>query len=59
VHAATGTPEDDRSIDELLDEVAEHDTVVLTRSGDESEDDDPRARIPAWEDIVFGVRRHR
>jgi hypothetical protein len=60
VHAATGTPEDDRSLDALLDEVAEHDTVVLGRSGDEPEDDDdPRARIPAWEDIVFGVRRHR
>jgi hypothetical protein len=60
VHAATGTPEDDRSIDALLDEVAEHDTVVLGRSGEEPEDDDdPRARIPAWEDIVFGVRRHR
>jgi hypothetical protein len=59
VHAATGTPEDDRSIDALLDEVAEHDTVVLGRTGEESEDDDPRARIPAWEDIVFGVRRHR
>ena len=59
VHAATGTPDDDRSIDALLDEVAEHDTVVLGRSGEEPEDDDPRARIPAWEDIVFGVRRHR
>ncbi|HEY0509716.1 MAG TPA: septation protein SepH, partial [Blastococcus sp.] len=59
VHAATGTPDDDRSIDALLDEVAEHDTVVLSRSGDEPEADDPRARIPAWEDIVFGVRRHR
>jgi hypothetical protein len=59
VHAATGAPEDDRSIDALLDEVAEHDTVVLGRSGDEPEGDDPRARIPAWEDIVFGVRRHR
>ena len=60
VHAATGVPEDDRSIDALLDEVAEHDTVVLGRSGEEPEDDDdPRARIPAWEDIVFGVRRHR
>jgi hypothetical protein len=61
VHAATGTPEDDRSIDALLDEVAEHDTVVLGRTGEEPEvdDDDPRARIPAWEDIVFGVRRHR
>jgi hypothetical protein len=59
VHAATGTPDDDRSIDALLDEVAEHDTVVLGRSGEEPEADDPRARIPAWEDIVFGVRRHR
>lgn len=59
VHAATGTPEDDRSIDALLDEVAEHDTVVLGRTGEEPEADDPRARIPAWEDIVFGVRRHR
>jgi hypothetical protein len=59
VHAATGTPDDDRSIDALLDEVAEHDTVVLARSGEEPEGDDPRARIPAWEDIVFGVRRHR
>jgi hypothetical protein len=59
VHAATGSPDDDRSIDALLDEVAEHDTVVLGRSGEEPDDDDPRARIPAWEDIVFGVRRHR
>jgi Protein of unknown function (DUF3071) len=59
VHAATGVPEDDRSIDALLDEVAEHDTVVLGRSAEDTEDDDPRARIPAWEDIVFGVRRHR
>jgi hypothetical protein len=40
-----------------LDELAEHDTVVLGR-GDEG-DDDPRVHIPAWEDIVFGVRRHR
>jgi Protein of unknown function (DUF3071) len=40
-----------------LDEVAEHDTVVLGRTGED--DDDPRVRIPAWEDIVFGVRRHR
>jgi hypothetical protein len=31
--------------------------VVLGRTGEEPED--PRARIPAWEDIVFGVRRHR
>ena len=48
----------DGAIDPLDDpELAEHDTVVLGRTGDEPED--PRARIPAWEDIVFGVRRHR
>ncbi len=47
------------SVDEAyLDELAEHDTVVLGR-GEDLEDDDPRVRIPAWEDIVFGVRRHR
>ncbi len=39
------------------DDVSEHDTVVL-RTG-EGEDEDPRARVPAWEDIVFGVRRNR
>jgi hypothetical protein len=33
---------------------------VLGPSAEDPEaDDDPRARIPAWEDIVFGVRRHR
>ena len=58
VHAASGSPDDRRSLDALLDEVADHDTVVLGRTGPE-EDEDPRARIPAWEDIVFGVRRHR
>jgi Protein of unknown function (DUF3071) len=59
VHAATGAP-DERSADALLDEVAEHDTVVLGRgTGEDRDDEDPRARIPAWEDIVFGVRRHR
>ena len=59
VHAPMGSP-DDRSVDELLDDVADHDTVVLGRSAEDGEtDDDPRARIPAWEDIVFGVRRHR
>ena len=42
----------------FLDELAEHDTVVLGRSEDR-EADDPRVQIPAWEDIVFGVRRHR
>jgi hypothetical protein len=60
VHPASGSPDDDRSMDALLDEVAEHDTVVLGRSSEDGEtDEDPRARIPAWEDIVFGVRRHR
>jgi hypothetical protein len=58
VHPTSGSPDDDRSLDVLLDEVAEHDTVVLGRSED-GEAEDPRARIPAWEDIVFGVRRHR
>ena len=43
----------------LLDAVADHDTVVLGRSEGDPDSDDPRARIPAWEDIVFGVRRHR
>jgi hypothetical protein len=60
VHPANGSPDEDRSFDALLDEVAEHDTVVLGRSAEDGEDgEDPRARIPAWEDIVFGVRRHR
>jgi hypothetical protein len=58
VHPASGSPADERSYDALLDEVADHDTVVLGRSGGD-DDEDPRARIPAWEDIVFGVRRHR
>ena len=44
---------------EFDDDIAEHDTVVLGRPGEEGETDDPRARVPAWEDIVFGVRRHR
>jgi hypothetical protein len=57
VHAPVGSPDDDRSVDDLLDQVADHDTVVLARGAEEPED--PRARIPAWEDIVFGVRRHR
>jgi hypothetical protein len=47
------------AVDEsYLDELAEHDTVVLGR-GEDREDDDPRVQVPAWEDIVFGVRRHR
>jgi hypothetical protein len=57
VHPASGTPGERRSVEELLDEVADHDTVVL--GGADREDEDPRARIPAWEDIVFGVRRNR
>jgi hypothetical protein len=63
VQPPVGSPDDDLpALDPdaaLLDEVADHDTVVLGRSGDEHDSDDPRARIPAWEDIVFGVRRHR
>jgi hypothetical protein len=64
---ADGSPEPSRRTDagaptgsgaEIdIDEIAEHDTVVLGRT--DGEDEDPRARIPAWEDIVFGVRRHR
>jgi len=59
VHAASGSPADEQSFGALLDEVADHDTVVLGRSEDGDDGEDPRARIPAWEDIVFGVRRHR
>jgi hypothetical protein len=60
VHPASGSPADERSFDALLDEVADHDTVVLGRGTEDGDDgEDPRARIPAWEDIVFGVRRHR
>jgi hypothetical protein len=59
VHAAEGSAGDERSFEALLDEVADHDTVVLGRSTDDPDSADPRARIPAWEDIVFGVRRHR
>jgi hypothetical protein len=59
VHPASGSPEDDSAMAALLDEVADHDTVVLGRTGEDPDSDDPRARIPAWEDIVFGVRRNR
>lgn len=59
VHPASGSPEDDRVLDSFLDEIADHDTVVLGRPGEDLDSDDPRARIPAWEDIVFGVRRNR
>jgi hypothetical protein len=42
------------------DDIAEHDTIVLGRPGEDGEDgEEPRAHVPAWEDIVFGVRRHR
>jgi hypothetical protein len=57
-------PVDGNPVDVLLsgdggiDDLATRDTVVLGRVGD-LEAEDPRARIPAWEDIVFGVRRHR
>jgi hypothetical protein len=58
-HVRDVAPDDGSpALDPLDDpELAEHDTVVLGRTGEEPED--PRARIPAWEDIVFGVRRHR
>jgi hypothetical protein len=59
VHPASGSPDDPRSMDSFLDEIADHDTVVLGRPGEDLDSDDPRARIPAWEDIVFGVRRNR
>jgi hypothetical protein len=58
-------PADGNPVDILLagadgvdDDLATRDTVVLGKLGD-GEMEDPRARIPAWEDIVFGVRRHR
>jgi Protein of unknown function (DUF3071) len=64
VHAADGRPGADPAVEALLEEVAEHDTVVLAREDESAgatatEGEDPRARIPAWEDIVFGVRRNR
>jgi hypothetical protein len=59
VHPPNGFADGDPSVESLLDEVAEHDTVVLARPDGDSDSDDPRVRIPAWEDIVFGVRRHR
>jgi len=54
-----GSPVDGSPVDVLLsgDGGPEHDTVVFDRVDPEAED--PRAAIPAWEDIVFGVRRHR
>jgi hypothetical protein len=58
-HVRDVAPSDGSLADDPFDdpELAEHDTVVLGRTGEDAED--PRARIPAWEDIVFGVRRHR
>jgi len=51
-------PDGSPAVDPFDDpELAQQDTLVLGRPGEEAED--PRARIPAWEDIVFGVRRHR
>ncbi|MGY1736557.1 septation protein SepH [Geodermatophilus sp. SYSU D00684] len=50
----------ERRTDPAEDEdVSEHDTVVLRTGESDGEDEDPRARVPAWEDIVFGVRRNR
>lgn len=47
--------------DGIPDEIAAQPTVVLSELLAEGEpldeDEDPRAQIPAWEDIVFGVRR--
>jgi hypothetical protein len=58
-----GTPLGGDPVDVVIEDTSEHDTVVLgPLLGDETvpgEDEDPRAQIPAWEDIVFGVRRHR
>jgi DUF3071 family protein len=59
VRPADDPPGERRTDQAVDDDIAEHDTVVLGRTGDGEDDDDPRARIPAWEDIVFGVRRHR
>jgi hypothetical protein len=59
VSPAEGSPADALDEEALLDEIAEHDTVVLARNAEDGETEDPRAKIPAWEDIVFGVRRHR
>ena len=50
------SPYDDSPYDDVDPDT--QDTVVLGRLAD-GEAEDPRARIPAWEDIVFGVRRNR
>jgi hypothetical protein len=58
-----GGPVGTEGVDVVIDDTSEHDTVVLDRLLEDEtvpgEDEDPRARIPAWEDIVFGVRRNR
>jgi hypothetical protein len=58
----TAAPPADRRTDTATaadEDVSEHDTVVLRTGEGAGEDEDPRARVPAWEDIVFGVRRNR
>ncbi|WP_245817406.1 septation protein SepH [Geodermatophilus saharensis] len=59
-HSPAGPPAERRTDAAELtdDEIAEHDTVVLRTGETDGEDEDPRARVPAWEDIVFGVRRN-
>jgi hypothetical protein len=52
------SPDANADVDAFDDDIAEHDTIVLGRPGEDGEAEDPRARVPAWEDIVFGVRRH-
>ncbi|WP_448642429.1 septation protein SepH [Geodermatophilus sp. URMC 63] len=53
-----GGPADRRTDAPDDEDVSEHDTVVLRTGETDGEDEDPRARVPAWEDIVFGVRRN-
>jgi len=58
--AAAGLPDGADARTAYDDEVDPdtQETVVLGTLVD-GETEDPRARIPAWEDIVFGVRRRR
>jgi hypothetical protein len=53
-----GGPADRRTDVPDDEDVSEHDTVVLRTGETDGEDEDPRAQVPAWEDIVFGVRRN-
>ncbi len=55
---ARGGPPERRTEAADDEDVSEHDTVVLRTGETDGEDEDPRARVPAWEDIVFGVRRN-